>query len=712
MKIESISIYNFGSYEGSTEFDFSSCTDQKRIVVFGGKNGAGKTTLFTAIQVGLYGNYAFGFRTPGKLYKKQIALLINNNAKLDESKTSFVQIAFSEQGGNTLRKYTVKRSWSWEKKEIDERLEVTVDGETVDSDATVDFQNYLIHLIPPELMNLYFFDGENVVEIFLGENKGNIHDALMTLSGNDTFEILYSSLRKVVKNSPQDVNLAEEYSVQKDYVKKIRDKIDLMKQDLVENDSETDAVKMELDNLTDSYEKKGGVSLEKWSELQNLLKAEEQKREELNIQRKHAAERILPFLMIQPLLEKVKTQISLEKEYYEYEAQRKAIQNKEFKAFLVEAVKRIGSQKPKADGNKLYKEISDYLLSNAWKGFSPILQLSVDESTDCLYQISKTEDADVEFFTRIKEALDESIERSKEIREKIETSSIDTLESYLAERFRLQEIMERHISHRHQLTSDLEIELKELEKAENVLETKKHQFVQSLKSASVDAQAGKVMLIVEQLQDILYKRLIKTVETDMNLKLKELMRKDNFWQEVHIDEMFNVHIICQQPADVMALLNIIKNNGIKGLKDKLGQEAFSALLAHFHTSEQKLITRLKETVEESIILPLEMDFERLSKGEKQVFVMALYWSIMNQSNSEIPFVIDTPFARIDADHRDNITQFFFTQLKGQLLVMSTDEELTQHHLSSMSDQIAELYLLEYDESQKRTLVRRNSFFEV
>lgn len=131
-----------------------------------------------------------------------------------------------------------------------------------------------------------------------------------------------------------------------------------------------------------------------------------------------------------------------------------------------------------------------------------------------------------------------------------------------------------------------------------------------------------------------------------------------------------------------------------------------------NTSENNLRKRLEETVQQSVILPMELEFDRLSKGEKQVFVMSLYWAIMNQSNNEIPFIIDTPFARIDADHRDNITKHFFTQLKGQLFVMSTDEELSQHHLASMADQIAELYMLEYDEIRKRTYARQHTYFEV
>ena len=42
MKINKIVLYNFNSFEGMNEFDFSSTCDQKNIVLIGGKNGAGK----------------------------------------------------------------------------------------------------------------------------------------------------------------------------------------------------------------------------------------------------------------------------------------------------------------------------------------------------------------------------------------------------------------------------------------------------------------------------------------------------------------------------------------------------------------------------------------------------------------------------------------------------------------------------------------------
>ena len=91
--------------------------------------------------------------------------------------------------------------------------------------------------------------------------------------------------------------------------------------------------------------------------------------------------------------------------------------------------------------------------------------------------------------------------------------------------------------------------------------------------------------------------------------------------------------------------------------------------------------------------------------------MSLYWALMQQCKSELPFIIDTPFARIDSDHRTNIVEQFFKKLPGQLFVLSTNEEISSKHIDALSDRTSNVFLLEYGDD-KCTRVVENKYFEV
>ena len=79
MKIDRIVLYNFNSFEGLNEFDFSNTSEDKNIILIGGKNGAGKTSLFTAIKIALYGPLAFGYVGVNTHYIAKIKEFINSN---------------------------------------------------------------------------------------------------------------------------------------------------------------------------------------------------------------------------------------------------------------------------------------------------------------------------------------------------------------------------------------------------------------------------------------------------------------------------------------------------------------------------------------------------------------------------------------------------------------------------------------------------------
>ena len=71
----------------------------------------------------------------------------------------------------------------------------------------------------------------------------------------------------------------------------------------------------------------------------------------------------------------------------------------------------------------------------------------------------------------------------------------------------------------------------------------------------------------------------------------------------------------------------------------------------------------------------------------------------------------TPFARIDTEHRRNIAKYFFSQLKGQVFILSTNEEINSSHIQILKDKIASTYLLENSDN-KRTIIVRDLYFEV
>ena len=64
-----------------------------------------------------------------------------------------------------------------------------------------------------------------------------------------------------------------------------------------------------------------------------------------------------------------------------------------------------------------------------------------------------------------------------------------------------------------------------------------------------------------------------------------------------------------------------------------------------------------------------------SAGQKEVLAFALIASVELLSNKQLPAVIDTPLARLDTTHRDNIVRGFFPYAGPQVIIFATDTEI-------------------------------------
>jgi DNA sulfur modification protein DndD len=101
----------------------------------------------------------------------------------------------------------------------------------------------------------------------------------------------------------------------------------------------------------------------------------------------------------------------------------------------------------------------------------------------------------------------------------------------------------------------------------------------------------------------------------------------------------------------------------------------------------------------------------LSAGERQIYAMALIWALARTSGRQMPFIIDTPLGRLDAEHRGNIMKSFLPNASNQVIVFSTNTEVDQYHFDQLQPYISKSYNLEYNPDKGETKVREGYFWK-
>ena len=81
-----------------------------------------------------------------------------------------------------------------------------------------------------------------------------------------------------------------------------------------------------------------------------------------------------------------------------------------------------------------------------------------------------------------------------------------------------------------------------------------------------------------------------------------------------------------------------------------------------------------------------------SAGASQVFTQALITAITKVSGRTFPFVVDTPLARLSSDQRIGVLRTF-TDRGGQVILLSTDQEVVDDKLEAIRDRIIASYQL-------------------
>ena len=689
MKINKIILYNFNSFEGINEFDFTSHDEDKNIILIGGKNGAGKTSLFTAIKIALYGPLAFGYVGINPHYVAKIKDCINSKAFQTDKVQAKVELTISLMVERELKEYVIVREWDYSGQKLVENYSVSEAGKPLDNKELSYFQNYLQGMIPPDLFEFFLFDGEAVGDIFSTSAYNKyVRNAVYTLCGLDIYELIRKYTSGFVgKNVSEDEkHYVEEYEDLKEKVDACIAQREVVSQRVAATQAELDRVETELLELETAFKNAGGITKKERARLAKEYEEAERTKAETQAKIKIFMEGLLPFFIVKDFNREIKKQLEVEDKVaiYQYIEQRL---NRE------EIASALGKKSTKTIDPLLDAILSQFKPDDGSDNTEPLFDLSREETGRVGAVISSVDGFDAQDMIKTIDSKKDAQEKTIEINKILKGAMAEDDAAGFAEKenglLRLKEEITKRLYDDKTREEELTAQINEMTSLRDKAKQTMMEKVQGKQSVSLKNELEKLIVA--------------------NLKL--IYRKNNLITHIEIDDNFQLNLYQDAVYSSQELLHLLKNLGKDGFALAIGIDGKDLLFDEYSVkSFTELSDKLKKNKKEKIRLYKNIDLSRLSKGERQIFILSLYWAIIKVSGKDIPFIIDTPYARIDANHRKEISKKFFPTISKQVVILSTDEEINEEYYRIIKPHIAREYLLINDENQNKTSVETRYFF--
>lgn len=709
MKINKILLYNFNSFEGENEFDFTNRSEKKNIILIGGKNGAGKTSLFTAIKIALYGPLAFGYVGINPHYIAKIKECINSKAFQTEKVEARVELKISLMVERELKEYEIIREWDYSGQKLVENFAVRENGEMLGSQELSYFQNFLQGMIPPDLFEFFLFDGEAVGSIFSTSTYNRyVRNAVYTLCGLDVFELIRKYTAGYVGKSSDegDERFISEYEKLKEEVEELQGSKAAIEQRIAEETVELEKIETEIIELETAFKNAGGITKKERIRLAQEYEEAEHAKSEAMIKIKLFMEGLMPFFIVRGFNDEIKNQLDTEEKRAIYQYIELKLDRNELAAVLK------GKPTKKAVDELVNVILAQFRPDGDTGTGTSRFDLSKEETGRVNALISTIDSFDVDDMVSTVRIRKASMDRTVEINKILKSSMSDEDAAGFTERenglLRKKEDVNQRLyedkSRLEEMTSQLSVLIPQREKAkqsmlDNVQNRHVYELSNGLASMMETLLAERAVSIRHQLEELIV------------ANLKRIYRKNNLITHIEIDADFQFNLYQDETYTSGELFNLMNNLGKDGFSLAVGKVGENRLYEKYGVDSMRaLSTELKNGKKDKIQLYKNIDLNRLSKGERQIFILSLYWAIIEMSGKDIPFVIDTPYARIDANHREEISKEFFPKISKQVVILSTDEEINEKYYKILKPNIAREYLLINDENQNKTSVENKYFF--
>ena len=681
MKLSNIKINNFRQYYNDVNIDLTTNSDQN-IIVIGGKNGYGKTNLLISIVWCLYGRQLEkvdnNFKQEIKKEKNYDSFMLqslNWTAKKENKDTFSVSIVVSEIELPEITKLnsnseSVIITRTFNVTSMNEKLSISCPNSNMEIfDDEADKINFINdYIIPIDAAKFVFFDAEKISEIAnlsIKEEGSFINDALGKILGLDIYDTLIEDIEFYINNLKKEgatKNLQEQIIDREKAIELSDIDIEKLEEENAEKLKEIDDLKKTIrqyNSIITQHSKQGNSTFDR---EYILLEIEKLKVKEFELSEKfNEFSEIIPLAILTGKLEEVNEHLEIQD-------------------------KNELSQNSSKENSKKIENFIELLFNKA-----PEPDNSTMSFKDKLFYYEKAQNLGSELFSNIGDYQELEFEHDLNNAEKsLISDAINLVNS------QSKDLFEKTIEE----FNEVQIKLSELNKTlskvdadqedEFILETIADKETAEYKRDTYKEQIGGNKEKIKKLDsDIvrLNQQLITLVKkVDINaqnkLKIKESQKYINVLNSF-LEEQKNKHKDSLEKTILSEL---------KILMHKLGSEENSSKFI-----EDVKVTILASGQGMKITLLDQDDNEirkgSLSSGEKQIYISCLIKAILNESIQSLPIFIDTPLGRLDEEHRDNITKKYYPALSEQVVLFSTNSEITPKRYKDISDNISKSYLL-------------------
>lgn len=660
MYLEKLTMVDFMPYVGTQEVDFT-CDPDHPVILVRGENNCGKSSLFAALRWCLYGKAKKRSGEPILDY-----YLLNDNA-FSENRDNFeVRLEFKNNSDNYIltRSCTVKKDAQRVRTSSTSKVYLFVNGNAVPNDDISRYVNSVLH----ESISMFFLADMEVLEGYEAlveddnEASRQVKSAIEGILGTPTLLAIRQSLHDITRDTLKEIQSVRKANKDQDQVtadlKIQQDKLDKAKESYDRALSDLKIKKFELTEISNK--------LEKIFDSQQLIIREKQLKNDISkdqIQIDKSRKELQVAVRESwwaPVSKQVETkkretqaalqvaasrQTELSTLNYKQDSLKKSLENN--------SCSQCGSTLPAKNIDSTKLEISEIKkrIQQLSEPVSPTLESLLAESERLgLFALPRKADSIRVLEKQIRLLLTEIPTRNQEIKE-IGQKLLGIDREEIKEFEENRQVLNRSIGVLSQIMTTENQKIQDADKEIASLTRKFSNLNSGLGQSEIDMEmtiSSDLAQLMEETIKAFREAMKNKVESNAN-DIFQNLRSENVVKNLVINENYG--------------LRQVDGNGII--------------------------------------------FDHKGAGVAQVIAISLILALARSAALPSALVLDTPFARLDDTHRDNILSFLPSESEQVILLIQSGEKISPKVQEKFMQTVSKEYLITMGSNEHESFIRRN-----